>query len=243
MDALVSLTKLSVAECSGLRVLPASLWRLPRLSCLYSWWNDEGSNMLRTPRSELPVAGLPASAPCLSSLTDLCLRAHSLAVFIAGILTATRLAGLDLSYSWFSSLPEGVSVLTALTELRLGRYPVAPNEFGGALDVRALGSLARFPKLSRLSFVSCSVRFCPDFQAAAAHPCLECLELEASHPASGPSCLAFLGFVGCLLQQGRSQVLSLGDGIIEKGRGWRASRDFWAALRGVGYLEPCNDEE
>jgi len=244
MDALVSLTTLRVDECSGLRVLPASLWRLTRLCCLKSLWSDEWGNMRRTPRSELPVAGLPASAPCFSSLTDLCLRTHNLAVFPAGILTATRLAQLDLSYSCFSSLPKGMSVLTALEGLHLGRYAAAPEQIGGALDVRALGSLARFPKLRCLSFVSCSVRFCSDFQAAAAHPCLECLELEAAYPASGPSCLAFLGFVGCLRQQGRSDVLAFGgDSILVEGKGRQASRDFRAALRAVGYLEALSDEE
>jgi len=243
MDALVSLTTLRLDDCSGLRVLPASLWRLTQLCCLTSLWGDEWGNMRRTPRNELPVAGLPASAPCFSSLTDLCLRTHNLTVFPAGLLAATRLAHLDLSYSCFSSLPKGVSVLTALEGLYLGRYAAAPEQIGGALDVRALGSLACFPKLRSLSFVSCCVRFSSDFQAAAAHPCLECLKLEASYPASGPSCLAFLGFVGCLWQQGRSDVLEFGESILVEGKGRQASRDFRAALRAVGYLKPLSDDE
>ena len=165
-------------------------------------------------------------------------------MFPAGLLAATRLAHLDLSYSWFSSLPEGVSVLTALEGLYLGRYAAAPEQIGGALDVRALGSLACFPKLRRLFFVSCCVRFCSYFPAAAAHPCLQCLKLEASYPASGPSCLAFLGFVGCLRQRGRSDVLKFGwESILVEGKGRQASRDFRAALRAVGYLKALSDVE
>ncbi len=87
------------------------------------------------------------------------------------------------------------------------------------------------------------MRFCSDFQAAAAHPCLECLKLEASYPASGPSCLAFLGFVGCLRQRGRSDVLEFGESILVEGKGRQASRDFRAALRAVGYLKPLSDDE
>ena len=56
MDALASLTTLRLDDCSGLRVLPVSLWRVRQLCCLMSLWCDEWGNMRRTPRSELPVA-------------------------------------------------------------------------------------------------------------------------------------------------------------------------------------------
>ncbi len=75
---------------------------------------------------------------------------------------------------------------------------------------------------------------CPSFQAAAAHPRLSSLTLFTSYPASGPSCLAFLGFVGSLLQQGRPGVLELAVGVLS-GEGRQDSCNFRAALRAVGF--------
>ncbi len=153
----------------------------------------------------------------------------------AGVLAATRLTQLDLSANSFEQLPEGVSVLTALQELSLGRRTADDMEIGGALDARALGSLTGFRKLRSLGLANCSVLFCSDFQAAAAHPCLERLQLHASYPAPGLSLDAFLAFATTLQQQGRSDVLKLSNIIIE-GAGRQDSCDFWAALRAVGYL-------
>jgi len=141
---------------------------------------------------------------------------------------------LDLSGSCFEQLPEGVSALTALEELRLGRHATGDLEIGGSLDARALGSLDGFPKLRKLSFANCSVLFCSHFQAAAAHPRLERLELSASYPVLGPSYGAVLAFVITLLQQGRADVFKLTDGAV-KGAGRHDSRYFRAALRAVGY--------
>ena len=138
----------------------------------------------------------------------------------------------------FEQLPEGVSALTALEELRLGRHAAGELEIGGSLDARALGSLAGFPNLCELGF-SCCVLICPSFQASAAHPRLKRLQLDTSYPAPGPSCMAFLGFVYDLLQQGRPGVLELIDGV--EGAGRQDSRDFRGALRAVGY--PLNDAD
>ncbi len=132
----------------------------------------------------------------------------------------------------FEQLPEGVSALTALEELRLGRHAAGELEIGGSLDARALGSLAGFPKLRRLSFANCSVLFCSHFLAAAAHTRLERLELRASHPVLYPSCGAFVAFVITLLQQGRADKFKLTDGAI-KGAGQHDSQHFRAALRAV----------
>jgi hypothetical protein len=99
---------------------------------------------------------------------------------------------------------------------------------------RALGSLAGFPNLYKLSFCKCSVLFCPSFQAAAAHPRLRCLELDTSYPACGPSCQAFLGFATALLQQGRAGVLRV-DRSPVMGAGEHDSHRFWGALQAVGF--------
>ncbi len=239
MDALGALTCFALWGCPSMRVLPASLWRLPQLSCVHHQADKEA--VADAARSALPVAGLPQSAPCFASMLGLSLGRHNLPAFPVGILCMPRLEHLDLSYSCsFEALPQGVSALTALTELRLGRHSADAMEVGGAFDARALGSLAGFPVLRELCFTNCSVLTCPGFQAAAAHPRLERLHLDTSHPAPGPSCMAFLGFVYGLLQRGRPEVLELADSVVE-GAGRRDSRDFRAALRAVGY--PLSDAD
>ena len=236
LDALGALTSFELWNCPSMRVLPASLWRLPQLCCIHHL-ADKGP-VTGAARNALPVAGLPQSAPCIASMLGLSLVGHNLPAFPVGILSMARLAHLDLTYSCSWQLPEGVSALTALTELRLGRQAAGECEVGGALDARALGSLAGFPNLCELGF-SCCVLICPSFQAATAHPRLKRVQLDTSYPAPGPSCMAFLGFVYDLLQQGRSGVLELTDSV--EGAGRRDSRDFRGALRAVGY--PLSDAD
>ncbi len=138
-------------------------------------------------RAARPAGGraraLLRGAPCFASLTYLTLAGHSFALFPPGILAATRLAQLDLSHCCFEQLPEGVSALIALPELRLGRHAASKREIRSCLDAQALGSLAGLPQLRGLVFIKCSVQFCAEFQAAAVQPRLERLQLDASHPA------------------------------------------------------------
>jgi len=234
MDALVSLTSLKVWGCPSLRVLPASLWRLPQLRFLSHhgrWPSWKMADVPRgAPRGALPAACMPPSgAPCFASLTHLTLAWRSLRAFPPCILTATRLKDLDLSRCCFGQLPESVSVLTGLEELCLGRHSAGAVALG-RLDAQALGSLACFPNLSWLSFANCSVLFSPDFPAAAAHPRLQNLLLKTAYAVNGPSCAAFLGFVSGLLQRGRADVLHLAHSGVSG-----AGQNFLAALEAVGY--------
>ena len=231
MDALGALASLFLHRCPSLRVLPASLWRLPRLRYVHHLGG----------RGEVAdaalVPGPPLGAPCSASMLGL--SHHSLPVFPPGILGMRRLKRLDLSHSCFGRLPEGVSALTCLETLLLGRH-AASMEVGGAFDARALGSLAGLPYLRELGFANCRVLFCSDFQAAAAHPRLQRLVLDTSHPAPGPSCMALLGFVHALLQRRRPDMLELNGGVVD-GAARQDSRDFLAALRAVGY--PLSEAE
>ena len=225
MDALASLTELELFWCSSLRTLPASLWRLTRLRKLAHWCLFD----------KPPALYLPARGPCFASVADLILDEHRLPAFPACVLAATGLTHLDLRGNCFEHLPDAVSALTALKTLYLGRHsPGVDDEIGGALDARALGTLAGFPSLRSLAFGYCSVLLCPDFQAAAGHPRLEDLELATSYPAPGSSCGAFLAFVHALLQQGRAGVLRLRDIVVE-GAGQHDCRRFRGALQAVGF--------
>jgi hypothetical protein len=227
MDALVSLTSLDVRWCPSMHVLPTSLWQLTQLCCL------RHGDQLRLRRSELPASCVPTSTPCFASLTRLSLPGQNLLDFPTGILAATRLTHLCLSRCRFEHLPEGISMLTALETLELGRYALS-GKIGGGFDAQALGSLAGFPNLQSLTFRSCSVQFCPSIQTAAAHPRLRRLQLDSAFPAVGVSCRAFLAFVTTLLQHERPDVLVLHESIVN-GRGRRDSRSFRGALRAIGF--------
>ena len=76
--------------------------------------------------------------------------------------------------------------------------------------------------------------FCSGFQAAAAHPCLDRLQLRTAYPESGPACTAFLGFVSALVQRGRARALCLEESTVQ-GAGRRDSYNFRAALEAVGF--------
>ncbi len=255
MDALGALTSLDLHWCPSLRLLPTSLWRLSQLRCLSH--HPYKHSLAGVPRSALPVPGLPLGAPCFASLTHLTLAGynlhtppggapycfaslthltlagHSLRAFPPCILGATRLTHLDLSRCCFEQLPEGVSALTGLEDLHLGWPAPAEDEVGGSVDARALGSLAAFPHLRSLCLENCSLLFCSDFQAAAAHPSLERLTLWTAYPDSGPSCAAFLGFACALLKRGRARVLCLAGSSVQ-GAGRGSSSSFRAALAAMG---------
>jgi hypothetical protein len=254
MDALAALTSLELDRCPSLRLLPTSLWRLSQLRCLShdaQTWDEAGE-----PRSAVSVLGLPLSAPCFASLTELTLTGHNLRMPLGGapcfasltrltlaarnlqafplcILAATRLQYLELADCCFGQLPEGVSALTSLEELHHGWPSLVEKEVGGSIDARALGSLAAFPFLRRLSFENCSVQFSSNFQAAAAHLRLEELKLTTAYP-GGPTCMAFLDYVCALMKQGRACVLGL-VGSRVRGAGRRSSSSFRAALDAAGF--------
>jgi len=258
MDALGALTGLDLHSCPSLRLLPTSLWRLSQLRrlCHLAPMRDPAG----VPRSALPVANLPLSAPCFASLTNLILAGHNLRMPLAGarcfaslthltlgalslrafppcILAATRLKHLDLSRCCFEQLPGGVSVLTGLEDLRSGGPGQAQRRLGAALTPApwAAWPASRTCAAWALRTAACC---CADFQAADAHPRLEQLELMTAYPESGPSCAAFLGFVCALLQRGRAHVLCLEASRVQ-GAGQRSSCNFRAALEAVGY--PLSD--
>ena len=235
--------------------LPACLSRLPQLTslrlcrfhglrCMPGWARLPSLVSLKFDKCTFAADGEEAlpGMDALTALTGLSLAGYNVPVFPAGILAMSCLKHLDLTHGCFEHLPERVSVLTALEELRLGRYNgdryncEERGRIGGSLDARALGSLAGFPRLRRLTFNNCCVLFCPSIQAAAVHACLERLRLRSSYPASGPSWLAFLEVVGSLLQQGRPDAFHMVNCNVD-GAGQQECRSFCADLQAVGFPE------
>ncbi len=232
LSRLAQLTSFTLSGLNGLRCAPG--WaRLPLLASLKIEWCTFAAD------GEDALPGMDA----LTALTSLSLAGYNSPVFPLGILAMSRLKHLDLTHGYFEHVPEGVSVLTALEVLRLGRYngpcewgTYGVGHIGGSLDARALGSLAGFPRLRCLAFKNCCVLLCPSIQAAAVHPRLERLRLRSSYPASGPSWLAFLELVGGLLRQGRPDALELRNCYFS-GAGQQECRSFCAALQAVGFPE------
>ena len=137
---------------------PPELFKLPA---------DMG--LLRSLLSHLDISGLRVNSfPCaLTQLVVLeCLHAHE---------------------NEFAELPAGITALSRLSELRLGRMMLEkdPLQLNGKrpLDVRALGDLSGFPALRELIFSSCEVMLCPSMLGAVQHASLITLEFCYAHPA------------------------------------------------------------
>ena len=135
------------------------------------------------------VHGLPA---CMGHLSLSLLHLHVLGLVLPYFpLVMTQLVALeclDASYNEFAELPAGITALSRLTELRLGRSPVMHGKVlceDEPLDVRALGDLSGFPALRKLDFQTCEVMLSPSLLGAARHASLATLCFRHAHPAPG----------------------------------------------------------
>ena len=200
----------------------------------------------------LDVAGpglftLPADMGMLTlSLVDLDISGLGLAHFPVRLTQLRALESLDAGANGFAVLPAGVTALSRLTELTLGRLesahdPLQQDE-ARPLDVRALGDLSGFPALRKLSFCSCEVVLCmslPGF--AVQHASLESICFCGAHPA--PKCaLMVLQLSQELRQLGRGSVLRFlsndlnSDCVVTRWtthRGRRPVRSSWQHWRRV----------
>ena len=120
-------------------------------------------------------------------------------------LALTQLVALEClhaSENDFAELPAGVTALSRLTELTLGRPmsyqdPLQLYE-KHPLDVRALGDLSGFPALCRLSFHDCEVMLCETLLGAVRHAGLTKIVFGTAHPA--PECVLMVLQLGQALR-------------------------------------------
>lgn len=147
----------------------------------------------------------------------------------------------------FAELPAGITALSRLTELtlgRAGRFSSDPlqQQWKRPLDVRALADLSGFPALCKLTFEYCEVTMCTTMLGAAWHKSLTSLDFITSHPA--PECaLMVLQLRQALKQVNRGSVLRFGTPyrLAERGladaRALPPSVIFNVALLACGLLE------
>ena len=139
---------------------------------------------------------LPADMGAMrASLRHLHIGMLGLPRFPLSLTQLVALESLDATENHFAELPSGITALSRLTELRLGRVlddddPPIVNDplrlHGQPLDVCALGDLSGFPELRKLTFEFCRVMLSPSLLGAVRHASLAVLCFETAHPA--PKC-------------------------------------------------------
>ena len=134
---------------------------------------------------------LPADMGALrASLLHLHIGMLGLPRFPLALTQLVALESLDATENHFAELPGGITALSRLTELRLGRVQECNHGFThcswAPLDVRALGDLSGFPALRKLTLKDCQAMLCPSLLGAVRHASLANLCFDSAHPA--PEC-------------------------------------------------------
>ena len=195
----------------------AELPRLQRMVCSTSEPCPRGACLwLSRPR--------PHMGTLSSTLLHLDLSGHELTQFPLALLQLVALKSLVAEENEFAELPSGITALSRLTELALGRawrerdYPFQQRK-KRHLDLRALGDLSGFPALSVLRFEYCEVTMCTSMPGAVRHASLTSMQFCMSHPA--PECAIMLLQLGQALNQVKRgsvlRVYDLGFGVAEQG--------------------------
>ena len=137
----------------------------------------------------LRLLGLPADMGALcSTLLHLDISGLRLAQFPVALSQLVALKCLDASRNDFTELPAGITALSGLTEVTLGRG-YAPVNPGGqlhgvrALSAVAMGDLSGFPALRKLTFAWCEVWLCMSLLGGAVrHTSLESICFLSAYP-------------------------------------------------------------
>ena len=209
--ALQSLTCIKCTHGQGLQFFNPYLVQLPLQSAVF----DAGMSH-HGARSSLAM--LPADMGSLRcTLLHLSCSGHGFTHFPLALTQLVALECLRVTRHNLAELPAGITALSRLTELSLGRITPWQNLLQEQerlpLDVRALGDLSSFPALCDLSFQSCEVKLCESLPGAVRHTSLASLSFDVAHPA--PECLlAVLQLTQALTRLRRRSVLSF---IDEKG--------------------------
>ena len=183
----IALKHIDVPGTEGSCVLNPELVRLPYLHTLVL----SHVHIVCDDVSSVDCIGLPAGMGLLSlSLLHLNVSWLVLPHFPLDLTQLVALESLDASHNNFAELPLGITALSKLTDLSLGRVPVINLMHGQCdadpLDVRALGDLSGFPALRELTFKHCEVMLCPSLLGALRHASLDNLCFKTAYPA--PKC-------------------------------------------------------
>ena len=159
--------------------------------------------------ARLEVARLSANT---ETLLHVDCSGHGFSRFPLALTQLVALECLQASGNEFVELPAGITALSRLTRLSLGRNISWRDPLQLCrklpLDVRALGDLSGFPVLRELLFDSCEVLMCGAMLGAARHPSLARLYFSRSHPA--PECTPVVLHLGQALKRlRRRSVLEL----------------------------------
>ena len=210
VSALQSLTSIEFEYGQAPRFFDQHLVQLRRLQRIiyHACWVSGGYACLWLSR-------LPADMGTLrSSLLHLRCRDIQLPQFPLALTQLVALEHLDASWNEFAMAPAGITALSRLTELVLGRRfegnDMLQQHEQRPLDVRALGDLSAFPALCRLELTFCKVMLCESMLGAVRHTSLASIAFIGTHPAP-ESAPVFLQLSQALRQVGRGSVLSFDD--------------------------------
>ena len=196
VSALQRLTRIEMSGDEGPRFFDPGVVHVPALQLLVLSCGlpddvdeDEGVDSCAPAR---PLR-LPADMGLLSSsLMHLNIRGLRLPQFP---LALTQLVALECLHAYdneFAELPAGITALSRLKKLRLGRVDCPENPLqvheNRPLNAIALGDLSGFPALCQLTFRYCEVKLCNLLlDGAARHRSLASLFFHYAHPA--PECM------------------------------------------------------
>ena len=210
LSALQRLTCIEFLNRQDMPIFDPQLVQLPQLQRLeYSPW-DVCSALYHGVSPGL--FRLPADMGALrASLLHLHITFLALPHFPLALTQLVALESLDATQNHFSELPGGITALSRLKELSLGRIvddydrvssgqilddhdPIdvddplqqPPLDKQRPLDVRALGDLSGFPALRELTLKDCQAMLCHSLVGAVRHACLARLWFYDAHPA--PEC-------------------------------------------------------
>ena len=186
VSALQSLTRIEFSDGQGPCFFDPQLVQLPRLQHVVF------TTMRPCHDGAHPgLSRLPADLSSLrSTLQELDFRGHGLSQFPLALTQLRALEYLGAGRNDFAELPAGITAVSRLAVLTLGRLtsrkdPLQLRE-KRPLDARALGDLSGFPALHTLSFQACEVMTCVSMLGAVRHPSLTTLDFDIAHPA--PEC-------------------------------------------------------
>ena len=231
--ALPSLTRIEFSGCKGrpacVQHVLAQLVHLPRLQhCVLGAENCALACAWLLPE----LLGLPLDVGSLcSTLLRLDVSGLTLPLFPLVLTQLAALERLEASGNDFAEVPAGITALSRLTELTLGRYACFAS-FGDPLyemhplDAVALGDLSAFPALRKLTIAFCKVRLCLSMPSSAMRlASLNSIVFKFAYPA--PECMQMVLQLSRELRRSSVSVLANGNEC-------EAQRGSWDRMLGVG---------